>query len=472
MTKLININEEWVLTNLQLTPDEAFKQESINLSGSYTDRILSLGRSLMSFHSLVSLDLSRNMLQSLKGLHHLKHLRSLNLYLNDISNIKELYRLRSNKQLREIDIRLNPVTKAEPDFRLFLVYMLPQLRKLDDRGVYEQERAAALLHFSSDQAHNFSFNSPDENDMSYELKNASEYHTHPRVKMVQNAFPLTHSALDDDDVTVLDLLSKSRIDAAPPPVTSSEPVVVGNPFTEIEERIQSRLNINSNMGQVFASFLTDITNVIRCHWPNKVTVSFVDDLNEVVEKNFLDFSEKEDGISRREEEWQKEQRSLEQRVEIAEREQRDHQVKLRELEEENSNLRSVENEISPMKEAFSQFKGENKHLQEKIKIQESRIQDMNVRMIAYDKDRSNLENSIEEKRKQLEDNLASLKEIRGLAAMLRETHQALTSNNNFLLQENSQLKERHEQEINQMHFSYQQLRKSFDVWKEANKQSN
>ena len=117
MAKLLDVYEGWVLDNLHLTTDEAYKQETVNLSGTYTERIRSLGRSLLSFHNLLSLNLSRNMLHSLKGLDHLTQLRCLNLYFNDISTIKELYRLRSNKQLREVDVRLNPVTKEEPHFR-------------------------------------------------------------------------------------------------------------------------------------------------------------------------------------------------------------------------------------------------------------------------------------------------------------------------------------------------------------------
>ena len=200
--------------------------------------------------------------------------------------------------------------------RLFLVYMLPQLRKLDDRGVYDQERGAALLHFSSDQAHEFSFRSPGEANSSQGSLNTSGTQTHPRVKMVQKTFPVIHSALDDDDVTLLDLLSKTRADAPPP----TPAVPVGNPFTEIEERIQSRLDSNSNLGHMFASFLTDVTNVIRCHLSEKVSVGFLDDLNEVVERRFLDFSEKEQGLARREKEWKKERISLEQRAEVAEEE--------------------------------------------------------------------------------------------------------------------------------------------------------
>ena len=195
------------------------------------------------------------------------------------------------------------------------MYMLPQLRKLDERGVYDQERGAALLHFSSDQAHEFSFRSPDEADRSHGSLNTSGTQTHPRVKMVQKAFPVIHSALDDDDVTLLDLLSKTRADAPPAPA-----VPVGNPFTEIEERIQSRLDTNSNLGHMFASFLTDVTNVIRCHLSEKVSVGFLDDLNEVVERKLLDFSEKEQGLARREKDWEKERISLEQRVEVAEEE--------------------------------------------------------------------------------------------------------------------------------------------------------
>ena len=118
MTKLLDVYESWLLDYLQITTDEAYKLEALNLSGSYTGRIRSIGRSLVSFHNLLSLNLSRNMLHSLKGLEHLKLLRCLNLYFNDISTINELYRLRSNKQLREVDVRLNPVTKEEPHFRL------------------------------------------------------------------------------------------------------------------------------------------------------------------------------------------------------------------------------------------------------------------------------------------------------------------------------------------------------------------
>ena len=97
---------------------------------------------------------------------------------------------------------------------------------------------------------------------------------------------------------------------------------------------------------------------------------------------------------------------------------------------------------------------------------------MNGRMLSKDTDRILLEKSMEDKRTQFEESCTSLKEIRGLAAMLQETHQLLVTNNNALLQVNFEMKEKHEQEINQLHLSYQQLRKSIDVWRETNKQNS
>ena len=41
--------------------------------------------------------------------------------------------IRNNFTLQDLDLRLNPVTKNEPDYRLFLVHMLPNLRRLGKR---------------------------------------------------------------------------------------------------------------------------------------------------------------------------------------------------------------------------------------------------------------------------------------------------------------------------------------------------
>lgn len=122
-----------------------------------------------------------------------------------------------------------------------------------------------------------------------------------------------------------------------------------------------------------------------------------------------------------------------------------------------------------MKTAFLEMREENKQLKEKLNFHERRSLELNERVQSLEYQNASLESNLEDRKRGLEEAHASLKEIRGLAAMLQEAHHTLMANNNVILQENMQMKERHEQEINQMHFSYQQLRKSFEVWKEVNK---
>ncbi|KAF4010787.1 hypothetical protein G4228_002768 [Cervus hanglu yarkandensis] len=60
----------------------------------------------------------------------------------------EVSRLQPLPFLKELDLRLNPVVRKDTDYRLFAVYTLQTLEKLDDRAVRESERKAAKLHFS------------------------------------------------------------------------------------------------------------------------------------------------------------------------------------------------------------------------------------------------------------------------------------------------------------------------------------
>lgn len=114
------------------------------MPGTYQEKITHLGTSLNKFTRLKELDLSRNSLISLEGLESLKLLEKLNLYYNNISSLKELERLRYNTGLIELDLRLNPITKEENDYRLYLINILPSLRVLDDRAIRDSERQMAV----------------------------------------------------------------------------------------------------------------------------------------------------------------------------------------------------------------------------------------------------------------------------------------------------------------------------------------
>ena len=72
-------------------------------------------------------------------------------YLNKVPDFKELHRLAHNQALRDVDVRLNPASAHDPEYRLFLVHLLPNLVRLDDHDVTAAERTASLHYFTTDQ---------------------------------------------------------------------------------------------------------------------------------------------------------------------------------------------------------------------------------------------------------------------------------------------------------------------------------
>ncbi|XP_072860016.2 centrosomal protein of 72 kDa isoform X1 [Pogona vitticeps] len=183
---------------------------SLSLPGNYHKKITHLGDSLKNFICLKSLDLSRNVLTTLEGLEHLTYLEKLNLYFNDISSLSEVFRLHSLTALKDVDLRLNPVVKNESDYRLFVVHMLPNLRKLDDRPVRDSERKASLLHFTTDHAYKF------KNSSSVLKESETGRSVHPRAKYI-SAMSKKCLAMDEDDEAVLNFIAKCSWDVHKPP---------------------------------------------------------------------------------------------------------------------------------------------------------------------------------------------------------------------------------------------------------------
>uniref|UniRef100_UPI00398F6ED8 centrosomal protein of 72 kDa isoform X1 n=2 Tax=Pristiophorus japonicus TaxID=55135 RepID=UPI00398F6ED8 len=203
----LTATEDWVRQRVELNEERLADVRSLFLPGSYEEKITHLGKSLKNFTRLKSLDLSRNSLISLEGIQHLIHLEKLNLYYNNIANLKEIFLLRNLGVLKELDLRLNPVSKNESDYRLFVVHMLPNLRRLDDRPIRDSERKAALMHFSTDQAYEF------HDYPAREVKN--ERPTNPRAAFV-SSLTKKCSALDEDDEAVLNLIAKYGWDLSEP----------------------------------------------------------------------------------------------------------------------------------------------------------------------------------------------------------------------------------------------------------------
>ncbi|KAM6157043.1 centrosomal protein of 72 kDa [Erethizon dorsatum] len=189
--------------------------QSLAIPGTYQEKITHLGSSLMHLTGLKSLDLSRNSLVSLEGIQYLVSLESLNLYYNCISSLAEVFRLHTLNELQDVDLRLNPVVKNEPDYRLFVMHMLPRLRQLDDRLVRESERKASRLHFALEDSVD-----------SQESFPAALKVERPHCSRVRCADTSAKKCLvmDADDEAVLNLIAECEWDLSNPPgsTTSSQ----------------------------------------------------------------------------------------------------------------------------------------------------------------------------------------------------------------------------------------------------------
>ncbi|XP_033848602.3 centrosomal protein of 72 kDa isoform X1 [Acipenser ruthenus] len=209
----VSITEEWIRERVQLQHQNLADVRSLLLPGTYEGKIYHLGNSLKNFCRLKTLDLSRNALVSIEGIQHLKLLEKLNLYYNSIPSLNEIFHLRNLTALTELDLRLNPVVKNEPDYRLFIVHMLPNLRKLDDRPVRDSERKAAILHFGTE----LPFENQEASSPESETGNERYKTNQPRVSYV-SCLSKKCSVLDEDDEAVLNLIAKCNWDLSKPPV--------------------------------------------------------------------------------------------------------------------------------------------------------------------------------------------------------------------------------------------------------------
>ncbi|XP_032135071.1 centrosomal protein of 72 kDa isoform X1 [Sapajus apella] len=207
------LSEEAIRSKSGLGPHRNLAElRSLSIPGTYQEKITHLGHSLMSLTGLKSLDLSRNSLVSLEGIQYLTVLQSLNLYYNCISSLAEVFRLHSLTELVDVDLRLNPVVKAESDYRLFVVHLLPRLRQLDDRPVRESERKASQLRFASEDSLDSKENIP------AALKVGRPHH--PRARCTE-ASAKQSLVMDADDEAVLNLIAECEWDLGRPPASMS-----------------------------------------------------------------------------------------------------------------------------------------------------------------------------------------------------------------------------------------------------------
>ncbi|XP_077384445.1 centrosomal protein of 72 kDa isoform X2 [Festucalex cinctus] len=144
---LTALTEEWIMNKLGLTQQRLGDVRSLSLPGTYKQKIGYLGTGLAHFERLKYLNLSHNSLVSVEGLQHLKHLKILNLYYNCIPSLEEVKVLFELPVLRELDLRLNPLSKTDPYYRHFVVHAMAGLRKLDGCPVKDADRKNAKKQY-------------------------------------------------------------------------------------------------------------------------------------------------------------------------------------------------------------------------------------------------------------------------------------------------------------------------------------
>ncbi|CAI2733648.1 unnamed protein product [Schistosoma spindalis] len=150
MSKYLSISEDWVKEKVKISGENLEDIKTLILQGNYEEKISCLGTSLLHFSRLKILDLSRNVLKSIRGIEHIRTLEVLNLYYNCIEEINELRILSFNQNIRDLDLRLNPVSRTNSDYRLYLTYILPKLKTLDCRMLRDAERKAAISFFGTE----------------------------------------------------------------------------------------------------------------------------------------------------------------------------------------------------------------------------------------------------------------------------------------------------------------------------------
>ncbi|KAA3674419.1 uncharacterized protein DEA37_0006952 [Paragonimus westermani] len=134
----MNITENWIKNRAKIEGNNLEDIKTLILEGNFDEKISSLGSALLHFGRLKILDLSRNLLKSTRGIEHIITLEVLNLYYNSVDDVTEIKRLQYNTNLRDLDLRLNPVA-----------------RSLDCRPIRDAERRAALMFFATDQQRDF-----------------------------------------------------------------------------------------------------------------------------------------------------------------------------------------------------------------------------------------------------------------------------------------------------------------------------
>ncbi|KAL4455778.1 hypothetical protein ABPG74_003188 [Tetrahymena malaccensis] len=96
------------------------------------------------YNNIEILYLSNNNLTDLEGIQQFKKLRTLTLAHNELSNVKILRQISQLNSLEQLNLSGNPIAK-HPNYKIYLLTVLPNLKSLDGRPVSEEARLKAEI---------------------------------------------------------------------------------------------------------------------------------------------------------------------------------------------------------------------------------------------------------------------------------------------------------------------------------------
>lgn len=130
------INIKLVCSSLMLSYNKIREVAGLNLV---------LGSIMENIADLQWIDLSHNYLTLLDyDFAHLPHLKTLYLHCNFLSELGDLEKLKELKELKTFTVHGNPLASL-PNFRVLVISILPELKKLDSVLISKKERDNAIF---------------------------------------------------------------------------------------------------------------------------------------------------------------------------------------------------------------------------------------------------------------------------------------------------------------------------------------
>nr|XP_030712468.1 LOW QUALITY PROTEIN: centrosomal protein of 72 kDa [Globicephala melas] len=464
--------EEKIRGKTGLAPHRGLAElRSLSLPGTYQEKITHLGNSLMNLTGLNSLDLSRNSLVSLEGMEYLAALQRLSVYHSRISSLAEVFRLHCLTELAEVEFRLHPVVESKSDYRLFVVRMLPRLRPLDDRPVRESERRASRLHLASEE----SLDSKQSFPAVFRVERSDyllgrQLHVDPAEWSVyrtaslrsQVSCPLGQEVLvmDVDDEAALNLIAECGWGlSSPPGSTSSSQQEQEASFQRSKVCPKLHLAVPPGTKATLEVALLDLVgrHCSGCS-PLHGSEVFLAQARHIL-SSVQEFTATQDSSTTVSEEISSltmENKSLQSR--LAELQQQ-YSVKMSEVVSELSDTRK---EMDHLRQHLGRTLEESSSLKSLLFSVKKEVRNadapstLNLQITGFQTSVKRLSGEIVELKQRLE----HYDRIQELTQMLQESRRYLVSTNEHLLRELGQVRAQHEAEVEPLHWSHRELKKT------------